>query len=282
MKFLFDVLFKTKDYAVEMKPALKTLEGVEDLIHKSAKYVLTEVPPERIPYNEHEGIILDMKKTFEGSYAISFELSILDKGYQEQIRKMTQKTFLQAMEYFICESMYTQTVDNPSKATDKKLESLASRTDDFIEVLRRSPLKNSHASVTNIGIPVEIRRRFASGKTRTVLHLDKKTELALVSKEDPKHEYITAAVTRLNIFTGRGRILIQGEEKTVSFSSKKAIQKVPKRITSLLSDNLSLNDKIKEDALQYLSFKVHRVTDAGGSTIMFKYVDVREDALNHD
>lgn len=91
---------------------------------------------------------------------------------------------------------------------------------------------------------VKIRFRETSTNKTDLVNINRATYATLRPRTDKTRLKITASITRLNINTGNGRLLIKGEAETVAFGfpAQKKYRELQLTAKQKFSDNLHTNN----------------------------------------
>ncbi|TMO83475.1 hypothetical protein CWC12_19520, partial [Pseudoalteromonas ruthenica] len=87
----------------------------------------------------------------------------------------------------------------------------------LIKQLQKSSLEHLQSVANNFNKDVKIRFRKNQDTKTTLANLGKATYATLKPLTNKNKIEITASITRLNINTGNGRLLVKGEDETVAF-----------------------------------------------------------------
>jgi len=240
----FDVLVNTPEQTVDMKAGLQTFQGTSETIRHIAEALLTGKSPERLSYKSK--IRTNLKQTFKGSYGQTFSLDIYDAELDEKFKKIGKKNFAELANYFVSEALYLETQEITQKSR-KIIDSLGDEADSLIEQLRVSCLENAHEISEKFGHDVKIRYRASRENQIEIAKLNQETVLSLQAKPENKTEDLKVSITRLNINTGNGRLLIEDEEETVAFGFGVIYKEVKLEAKKLFSKNLDMNNGMERE-----------------------------------
>ncbi|MEG1235039.1 MAG: hypothetical protein RSE18_14535 [Acinetobacter sp.] len=182
---------------------------------------------------------------------------------------MGKDTFAELVDYFLSEALYEDSNELSDKALEV-LEKLSKKT--ILQLMKklRNPLRNLHKIHRAFGYSLKIRYRKYANDPILIQKFDTKTYEALNAQETKDIVEIKAAITRINIKNGNGRIKIDKESKTLAFGFGKTFESLPKEIKKIFSTNLDNNMGVNQENWVYLDLKVHPVKLGDGSII--KYV----------
>ncbi|UVH49691.1 hypothetical protein P0D91_15875 [Pseudomonas sp. CBSPBW29] len=251
MPINLDVVIDTEDYEVDMKAGLETLQGVSEATLSIAETLVTGKVSLR-----HRGVSsvrTILKKTFKGSYGQIFTVEISDEKLQREYKKIGNQTFVELMSYFMKEALYVESVELSEKA-QRIVEGLGDSAEDLIKKLRVSSMEDIHKVSTRFNHDVKIRYRKNLDEKVVIASFNKSTVLALQAKESDSNIDITASITRLNINTGNGRLLLKGADETVAFGFGIEYKEVRLEAKKKFSENLDHNNGI--DSSNWKNLKI--------------------------
>jgi hypothetical protein len=251
MPLNLDIVIATEDYEVDMKAGLETLQGASEATLSIVETLVTGKVAQR-----HRGVSsvrTILKKTFKGSYGQVFAVEISDEELQREYRRIGNTTFVELMSYFMKESLYLESADLSVKA-QKILDNLGDSAEALIKKLRVSSMENIHKVSTKFDHDVTIRYRKSLNEKVVIARFDKSTVLALQATESDKSTDIIASITRLNINTGNGRLLLKGADETVAFGFGIEYKEVRLEAKKKFSENLDHNNGI--DSANWKNLKI--------------------------
>jgi hypothetical protein len=251
MPLNLDIVIDTEDYEVDMKAGLETLQGASEATLSIVETLVTGKVSLR-----HRGVSsvrTILKKTFKGSYGQVFAVEISDEELQREYRKIGNTTFVELMSYFMKESLYLESADLSIKA-QKIVDNLGDSAEALIKKLRVSSMENIHKVSTKFDHDVKIRYRKSLNEKVVIASFNKSTVLALQATESDKNTDITASITRLNINTGNGRLLLKGADETVAFGFGIEYKEVRLEAKKKFSENLDHNNGI--DSSKWKNLKI--------------------------
>lgn len=270
MSINFDVVIDSADYSVDMKAGLDTLQGVSDATRTIAEFVFNDRIVRRQSHTSN--IRTNLKETFKGSYGHIYSLEVYESALKNKLNKIGKNTFAEIMMYYICESLYLESNTLSPKA-EKIIEKLDKDSEELIKQLRTSCLKNIHEISTKFGYGVKISLRKSKKNRSTVAEFNENTAKSLQSTTVSQEHQITASITRFNIFTGNGRLLVKDTSETVAFGFEKKYTEVDIREKRMLSDNLNNNNGLESDEWDSLNLVVRSIKLQDGKIV--KYVIIR-------
>lgn len=251
MPLNLDIVIETVDYEVDMKAGLETLQGASEATLSIVETLVTGKVALR-----HRGVSsvrTILKRTFKGSYGQVFAVEISDEELQREYKKIGNATFVELMSYFMKESLYLESDDLSAKA-QKIVDSLGDSAEALIKKLRVSSMENLHKVSTKFDHDVKIRYRKSLNEKVVIASFNKSTVLALQATESDKSTDITASITRLNINTGNGRLLLEGADETVAFGFGIEYKEVRLEAKKKFSENLDHNNGI--DSSKWKNLKI--------------------------
>ncbi|WP_236209231.1 hypothetical protein [Pseudomonas tohonis] len=266
MSINLDVVIGTPEYEVDMKSGLDTLHGVSDATRCIAETLLTQKVPQRQTSKSSVRTIL--KRTFSGSYGQIYSLDISDEELRKEYKKIGNTTFAELMTYFMNESLYIETAELTEKA-QRIILKLGDVAGALTKQLRVSAMVDIHEVAIKFGHPVVIRHR-KSGKIQIpIASFSSKTVQALQATESEEQTEILASITRLNINTGNGRLLIKGADETVAFGFGIEYSAVQLAAKKKFSENLNFNNGIEGERWKYLRIIVRPIKLRDGRIIKY-------------
>lgn len=256
MTINFDVVVETPEYEVDMKTGLETLQGVSDASRFIAETLLTGHVPHRL--TRASSVRTTLKKTFKGSYGQIFSIDVNDQQLQKNLRKIRRSVFVELMSYFMYESLYLEGPELSERAHGY-LEGMGDASEQLIQQLRVSSMENIHRVSTVFGYEVKIHFRPNSTDQQLIGSFNEKTVEALQTDELPEPVDLLASITRLNINTGNGRLLLAGAEETVAFGFAAGYKQVTLAGKKLFSENLNHNNGLDSEHWQLLRIRARPV-----------------------
>lgn len=266
MNINFDVVIESDDYSVSMTEGLETLQGASALTRHIAETLLTERVPERLASKSN--VRTKLKKSFRGSFGQMFSLEVYDEHLMKKFRKIGKSTFIELMGYFICEALYREHEQLSDKA-NSIIDKMGGLEEELVEKLRKSSLENFHSVSAHMGKEVKLRFRKNANENDTITKVDSASYQTLKPKIDKKKVDIIAGISRLNIHTGNGRLLIKGSAETVAFGFPSSYKEVKHEAKKKFSKNLDFNNGIHVDEWNYLTLRAHTLKLNNGRTIKY-------------
>lgn len=266
MSLDLDVVIDVDDYSVDMRTGLDTLQGASDTTRLIVESILTDKVPKKLAYNKKLRALL--KNSFRGSYGQNFSLLINDGELLNKFNDIGQDVFFELISRFIAESLDLETL-KLSKKAQVIYDGFGDNAFKLIEQLRKSSLNNLHQVSKHFGHTVKIRSVIGNNRT-TLACLNQKTGLSLINKVSNECFDIEAMITRLNIYTGNGRLVVRGESGTVAFgfSSHTKYKELKVGIKKIFSENLGVNNITTKDN-KYITLTVSPVRSTKGDLIKY-------------
>lgn len=266
MSLNFDVIVDTPEHSIDMKTGLDTLQGVSEATRCIAETLLNGQVAKRLSHKSKVRTML--KQNFKGSYGQVFSLEIFDEELKKRFNKIGKEYFVEIMMYFISEALYLE-----SKILSTKSQSIVDNLGDdaegLIKQLRVSSLESIHEIAEKFNHKVQLRYRKSRFDQTTLATFDSETVHVLHATETNEKYDITAAVTRLNINTGNGRLLIDGADETVAFGFGIGYWGVAFGAKKKFSENLDYNNGLPREKWNYLKMSVVPVKLKDGKIVKY-------------
>jgi len=209
MNIKFDFLIDSEEFSIDMKTGLESLEGVSDTFRLIGEALLTDDVADRKTHRND--VRTNLEKNFKGSYGQIFSLEPHDKDAILALRKMGKDTFVELVEHFISEALYEDPKELSPEALEV-LENLSNRTIKLLMKKLRNPLRTLHKIHRAFGYSLKIRYRKYGKDPILIQNFDAETYEALNAVEENEIIDIQAAVTKINVHTGNGRIQMDLEK----------------------------------------------------------------------
>lgn len=272
MEVNFDLVIGSEDYAVDMQAGLETMHGVSDSTRLISEAILTNKVSTKKTHKSD--IRTSLKKTFKGSYGQVFSIETYTKDSTNRLRQIGKDVFAELMAYFLAEAVYQESNELSEKAK-KILEELSTSTINKLLSRLREPLKDIHKVNKAFDYPITIRYRKKVNEPPTILQkFDSITNEALDAIQTLEVIDIEAAVTRLNINTGNGRIQLPEETQTVAFGFGNAFGNTSFEIKKMFSENLDQNMGIDPEYRSYLKFKASPVKLLDSTIVKYIFIEM--------
>lgn len=249
MEVNFDIVIDTPEHSIDMKAGLDTLQGVSDATRCISETILTEKTPQHLTYKAK--VRTTLKQSFKGSYGHVFSIDIYDESLNKRLRKIGKEAFSELMAYFFIEALDMESKPLSEKA-QKFLDELGDEVEQLIKKLRLSTLENIHAIPTKFDHEVKVRFRKSRDEQTVLALFNKETAEILQAVESKESIDLIVSITRLNINTGNGRLLIKGGSETVAFGFGIEYKDVKIEAKKLFSENLNHNNGLKDEDWSYL------------------------------
>lgn len=262
----FDVLIDSEELSVDMKSGLDTLQGVSDAVRNIAETVLEGKMPKHLMAKSD--VRTNMKKNFRGSYGQNFSLDVYEEERQKKLKKIGHQTLVELIGYFISEATY-QDHDEISPKAKAVLKELDDECEKLIKKLRKSSLQGAHATAEKFGQNVRIRYKKSRDNITEVARFDANTGRGLDAKITNEKLDLVVSITRFNIYTGNGRMIIKGEDETVPFGFRLSYREVQIKAKKLFSENLNHNNGIDRDHWQYLTISANPIRRQDGTVVKY-------------
>ena len=270
MKVSLDLVINSGDDEIDMDYALQTLLGASGVTSIITEAILRG----KVKENRHQSneIRTNLKHSFTGSFGQRFDVVISDRKVAARLSSMTRTVFAEVMSYYIYESLF---LEGPalSDAAKKVVSGLDDIEDELTKAIRNR-LKNMHKISTMCNYSVDLNYR-KPGEKQKIITLNKNTALNITELIETNHDHqIEAIVTRFNTFTGNGRLLVRGEEKTTSFGFLNGLKYVTDAQTKKITSNLDANNRLAEEEREYLLLKVRDLTISNGGVVKYLIIEV--------
>ena len=261
-----DVIIDSPDYSVEMRSGLKTLQGSSDAVRTISETVLAGKIPERKTFKGKVRTVL--KSSFSGSYGQIFTLDIFDEKLKTKYGEIGWEVFSEILSYFLNESVYKET-RGVGIAAKKIIEDLGEIGEELSKHLRASAMKNIHDTSFKFNYDVKIRIRKNREEQKVLAKFDRVTGATLATKLDPQNIDILAAITRLNINTGNGRLELLEDNETTAFGFGAEYKLVNLNAKQTLSDNLASNNLLEKEQRIYIKLQVRALRILDGKVVKY-------------
>jgi hypothetical protein len=272
MKVSLDLVINSGEDEIDMDYALQTLSGASGVTSIITEAILRG----KVKENRHQSneIRTNLKHSFTGSFGQCFDVVISDKKVAARLASMTRSVFSEVMSYYIYESLF---LEGPvlSNAAEKIVIGLEDIEDELTKAIRNR-LKNMHKISTMCNYSVDLNYRKPGGKQK-IATLNQYTALNITELIETDHDHqIEAIVTRFNTFTGNGRLLVNGEERTTSFGFLNGLKYVTDAQTKKITKNLNFNNRLPEEEREHLLLKVRDMTISNGEVVKYLIIEVEE------
>lgn len=266
MSFNLDIVIETPEHSVDMKAGLDSLQGASDATRCIAETLLTKSVPERLSHKSK--VRTALKQSFKGSYGHIFSLDIYDEALQKKFNKIGNLTFAELTSYFFSESLYQDSKELSPKA-QKIVDELGDTAEELVKQLRKSALENIHEVSTKFNYDLKIRYRQSRDEQTVLVKFNQSTAKVLQVIPIDETLRLIVSITRLNINTGNGRLLVKGENETIPFGFGIEYRDVNLRAKKIFSENLDFNNGIHSDEWRYLDVSVQPIKLKDGKVIKY-------------
>lgn len=251
---------------VDMKAGLDSMQGVSDATRLIAEAVLTGSTPHRL---SHKGKVrTSLKQSFKGSYGHIFTLDIHDGTLLNKFNRIGKSVFAELVSYFMSESLYMETRQLTYKA-QAIVDKLGETSEELVKQLRVSTLANIHEISIKFNHDVKVRYRESRDKQSILAKFDRSTAKILQAEESTQPIELLAHITRLNINTGNGRLLVKGERDTVAFGFGIEYKAVSLKAKKIFSENLDFNNGLDDKHWKFLRISVLPIRLHDGKVIKY-------------
>lgn len=270
MKVSLDLVINSGEEDVDMDYAIQTLSGASGVTSIITEAVLRgKIIEKRHQANE---IRTKLKHSFTGSYGQCFDVVVSDKNIQSRLKTMTRSVFAEVMGYYIYEALF---IEPPAltNAAQKVVLGLEDIEDELTKVIRNR-LKTMHkiSEMCNYSVDLNYRK---PGGSQKIVTINKNTSLNITELiESDVDREIEVIITRFNTFTGNGRLLVNGEEKTTSFGFLNGLKYVTESQKRKISENLHANNDVPEEDRLFIQMKVRNMTISNGEVVKYLIVEV--------
>lgn len=262
-----DIVIQTEEHAVDMKAGLDTLSGTSEAVRSIVEAALTDHVSQRT-YSTNK-VRNKMMESFEGSYGIVFEVKVEEPDLKDKMTAIGDRVLGELIGYFIAEALYR---DSPDLSAQAKLalNNISEETQEkLLSKLRRSPLENAHSVPVSFGYDVTIKRHINELDRRDLVVLDKTGRTNLTPKSNDTTQTFKASITRLNINTGNGRLLKEGETETVAFGFRSKYREVQVAARKRFSENLNKNNGEPSEKWEYIEITASTLRLKNGEIIKY-------------
>lgn len=272
MSLNLDVVIDTPTDSVDMKAGLETLGGTSDAARFMAEAILTGRVRERQTHTAD--VRTTLKQSFSGSYGQKFSIDIYDEDAQKEYRRIGKDAFFELMAYFLAESVYKEYQFELSEKAKSVIDKLGAKTEILTSQLRKSSLRRLHEVPEKFGYSVKIRYRQNRDVQHELASFDRITADTISAKPAPDPIEFRAAITRLNINTGNGRLHVRNANETVAFGFTGPYRDVPLKTKEAISDNLANNNVRGADHWIYLDLIARPIKLRDGTVVKYMITEL--------
>ncbi|NGZ13945.1 hypothetical protein HGG78_09350 [Vibrio aestuarianus] len=262
-----DLIIQTEEHAVDMKTGLETISGASEAVRSVVEAVIADHVSHR--NTSATKVRNKMMESFEGSYGLVFEVGTEDPELKDKLRKIGHETMSQVISYFISEALYQESPPLSDIAVTLIGGMSAETQDKLIEKLRRSPLQNATSVPSTYGYNVVIKTHTSEFDRRDVITISQQSKTNLTPRANKEVVNLRACITRLNINTGNGRLLILGESETVAFGFPSAYKEVRVAARKRFSENLDKNNGVPSEKWEYIDITATTLRLKSGHIIKY-------------
>ncbi|CQD42256.1 hypothetical protein [Yersinia mollaretii] len=242
---------------LEMNSGIKVFTGASDLTQITASTILDISVPKKS--TSIHGLRNMFKHTFDGSFGQQFNLRIEDPNKINRFNDIGKSVFFDVMSYYISKGMGIDHNLANQDAIDlveglKPLErSLLIRIQD--------PIQNMHRTVEKQGYNVLLRRRTPHRKF-VVAKMNVATLHNInVEHESPQPVQEDVIITRFNMLTGTGRLLLDRKSDSIAFRHALNWDHVLQSQKNKFSRNLDVNNRGGRDAFIPITISANELKD---------------------
>lgn len=265
MSLELDVVADTPDYSVDMKAGLESLQGISDTSRLIAEAILTKNIPER--KSKHSPVRTLLKETFEGSFGQRFALTIHDQELNDAMAAIGQATFLELIQYFLSSSIFEQ--KELGRDAQAIVDDMGELSNQLVDRIRSSTLRSVHKLAFDFGHSLKFRARTSPNRRRILGKFDLDSASTLDVSVSDREVVEEASISRLNIYTGNGRLHIDDADHTVAFGFSGPYKLVEYTTKKAFSQNLDENNGIDEDNRVKLSIRMRAITTQDGKIVKY-------------
>ena len=179
------------------------------------------------------------------------------------------ETMSQVIGYFISEALYLEYVAL-SEDSIRIIDGISEETQNqLLDKLRRSPLQNAGAVPSTYGHNVVLKTHTSEIERREIITLTRACKTNLSPKINKTVINLRVCITRLNINTGNGRLLIEGSSETIAFGFPSAYKEVRIAAKKRFSQNLDRNNGVPSDEWEYIDISAMSLRLKSGHIIKY-------------
>ncbi len=273
MAIELDVHIEAPERTVDMKAGLETLQGFSDAVRIVVEAVLSERVPKRL--NAANKVRTNLKNSFSGSWGQIFSVDLYQDALQERLEEIGGKPILvELIKHFLDDAVFVDSGAVSEKAA-AVLNSIGERAEEITEKLRQSPLRLAHKVSQDFGYAASLRYRKSTDYVRILCKFNGDTAETLTPTPLGREVKIIANVTRLNIFTGNGRLQVIDESETTAFGFAEPYSEVSRAVRRKLSNNLDQNNRADRTQWEPLEFKAKPLALRSGKIVKYLISSVK-------
>lgn len=246
-----EAVVDTPDASVDMKSGLETFQGMSDAARKIAISFANDKVLQRINYKSD--IRTRMKHSFRGSYGLRFSIEVLGRKEQAAINEMGKDTLVELISYTMTAARYGK-VRKLSKRAAYVINNMRMSELELIEEIRSSCMRKIHKVPAKFNQDVVLNYRVRGADAIQLAKFNKKSALLLTPIHDARELRVSAAISRLNINTGNGRLTPAGEKDTFAFGFSGDYANINVNLKKLFSENLDYNNGVPSNQRKFIEF----------------------------
>lgn len=242
---------------LEMNSGTKVFSGASDITQITASTILDISVPKKS--TSIHGLRNMFKHTFDGSFGQHFNLRIEDPEKIARFGEIGKTVFFDVMSYYIAKGMGINHIlsSDGSIALVEELEPLERQ----LLMRIQDPIENMHRTVEKQGYNVLLRRRtlhrefvIAKMDTSSLYNIN-------VEYESPQPIEEDVIITRFNMLTGTGRLLLDRKADSVAFRHALNWDHVLQSQKNKFSKNLDVNNRGGKDAFIPIRISANELKD---------------------
>ena len=267
LKMKLDLIIQTVGHEVDMRTGLETISGASEAVRCVVEAAITDnVPKRNTSANQIRNIMME---SFEGSYGLVFKVSTEEPDLRARLTAIGNETMSQVIGYFISEALYLEYVAL-SEDSIRIIDGISEETQNqLLDKLRRSPLQNAGAVPSTYGHNVVLKTHTGEIERREIITLTRTCKTNLSPKINKTVINLRVCITRLNINTGNGRLLIEGSSETIAFGFPSAYKEVRIAAKKRFSQNLDRNNGVPSDEWEYIDISAMSLRLKSGHIIKY-------------
>lgn len=255
---------------VDMNYALDTMKGFSSTISAVTEGALSDSFKSRS--SVADDIRTELLEGFLGSYVQKFRLRISDPLKEVKLRRMSNAVLSELITYYVNEVLHAEQPNLTIKAEKciKKLQPIESRIIDRIY----SWVEDMHTLSVRKNYTVKL-YRLTPLKKYSLFEVNKDTYgNAFELTEDANFSDIDAVISRFNIFTGNGRLLLSDGNYTIPFSFSGAYSRVRNSYKQKVSTNLLANTAVPDEERVNIRLKVKPKRNKSNEVVKYVIYEV--------
>lgn len=242
---------------LEMNSGIKVFAGASDITQITTSTILDDSVPKKS--TSIHGLRNMFKHTFDGSFGQNFDLRIDDPEKIKRFNEIGRIVFFDVMSYYISKGMGIAHNLKSQKAIDlvERLKPLEKQ----LLIRIQEPIQNLHKTVEKQKYNVLLRRRTAN-KEFVVAKMDAQTLFNInVEHESAQPVEEDVIITRFNMLTGTGRLLLDRQADSVAFRHHLNWEHVLQSQKNKFSRNLDRNNRGGKDAFIPITISAYELRD---------------------